>query len=88
MKLEQHFNERNRRDLGIVWFIIGLIILLSGFSGSMVFFILGTVWLASSSGSGLEWAREHPGLMKTGLLGITIFLILLALYFLTLNVIQ
>ena len=88
MKLEQHFNERNRRDLGIVWFIIGLIILLSGFSGGMVFFLLGLVWLFTASGGGLEWAREHPDLMKTSLLGATIALVLLAFYFLTLNIIQ
>ena len=28
-----HFNEKNRRDLGIVWLIAGLIFLFSGFSG-------------------------------------------------------
>ncbi len=87
MKLEQHFNERNRRDLGIVWFIISLIILLGGFSGGLVFFVLGLIWLASARGGGLEWAREHPDLMKTGLLTITIALILLALYFLVQNII-
>jgi len=87
MKLEQHFNERNRRDLGIVWFIISLIILLGGFSGSLIFFLLGLIWLASARGEGLEWAREHPGLMKTGLLTITVAMILLAFYFLVKNII-
>lgn len=88
MKLEQHLNERNRRDLGIVWFIIGLIILISGFSGGLAFFVLGTVWLLTASGSGLEWARANPNMMKTSLLSATVALILLALYFLTLTIIQ
>ena len=77
MKLEQHFNERNRRDLGIVWFIISLIVMLGGFSGGLVFSLLGVIWLASARGEGLEWAREHPDLMKTGLLAVTIVMILL-----------
>ena len=87
MKLEQHFNERNRRDLGIVWFIIGLIFLISGLSGGMLFFLLGLIWLASAKGEGLEWAREHPGLMKSGLLAVSITLTLLAFYFLIRNII-
>jgi len=87
MKLEQHFNERNRRDLGIVWFIISLIVMLGGFSGGLVFSLLGLIWLASARGEGLEWAREHPDLMKTSLLAITIIMILLALYFILQNII-
>jgi hypothetical protein len=87
MKLEQHFNERNRRDLGIVWFIIGMIFLISGLSGGMLFFLLGLIWLASAKGEGLEWAREHPGLMKSGLLAISIALTILAFYFLIRNII-
>jgi len=85
MKLEQHFNERNRRDLGIVWFIIGVIFLISGLSGGVLFFFLGFIWLASARGDGLEWAREHPSLMKSGLLAISIALTLLAFYFLLRN---
>lgn len=87
MKLEQHFNERNRRDLGIVWIIIGLIFVISGFSGGLVFFLLGLIWLASTKGNGQEWARENPGLMKTRLLVVSITLILLAFYFLIRNII-
>lgn len=87
MKLEQHFNERNRRDLGIVWIIIGLIFAISGFSGGLVFFLLGLIWLASTKGNSQEWAREHPRLMKTRLLAVSIILILLAFYFLIRNII-
>lgn len=87
MKLEQHFNERNRRDLGIVWFIIGLVFLIGDFSGGMLFFLLGLIWLATARGEGLEWARENPGLMKSGLLVVTIALTLLALYLFIQNII-
>ena len=47
-----HFNEKNRRDLGIVWLIAGAIFLFSGFSGGIIFLLLGVVWLASSDGRG------------------------------------
>jgi hypothetical protein len=73
-----YFNEKNRRDLGIVWLIAGVIFIFSGFSGGTVFLVLGIVWLASSDGKGLTLFRDKPDGMRTLLKGTTIGLLILA----------
>jgi asparagine N-glycosylation enzyme membrane subunit Stt3 len=82
-----HFNEKNRRDLGIVWLIAGLIFIFSGFSGGTVFLVLGVVWLASSDGKGLSLFRDKPDDMRTLLKGTTIGLLVLASVVLVANAI-
>jgi hypothetical protein len=82
-----HFNEKNRRDLGIVWLIAGLIFLISGFSGGSIFLLLGIVWLASSSETGLRLFRDKPDGMRGLLKGTTIGLLLLASIILVANAI-
>jgi hypothetical protein len=83
-----HFNEKNRRDLGIVWLIAGAIFLLSGFSGGFVFLFLGVVWLASSDGRGLTLFKDNPDNMRTMLKGVTIGLLVLASVVLVANAIS
>lgn len=83
-----HFNEKNRRDLGIVWLIAGVIFLLSGFSGGFVFLFLGVVWLASSDGRGLALFRDNPDHMRSLLKGTTIGLLVLASVVLVVNAIH
>ena len=78
-------NEKNRRDLGIVWLIAGSIFLLSGFSGGVILLLLGTVWLASSNGRGLILFRDKPNDMSTLLKRATIGLLMLALVILIAN---
>jgi hypothetical protein len=82
-----HFNEKNRRDLGIVWLIAGLIFLMSGFSGGSIFILLGIVWLASLNGKGLRLFRDKPDDMRGLLKGTTIGLLLLASIILVANAI-
>ncbi len=82
-----HFNEKNRRDLGVVWLIAGSIFLLSGFSGGAVFFLLGTVWLVSSNEKGQALFRDKPEGMRTLLQGATIGLLVLASIILVANAI-
>lgn len=82
-----HFNEKNRRDLGIVWLIAGTIFLFSGFTGGIVFLLLGILWLASSDGRGLALFRDKPDDMRTLLKGTTIGLLLLASVVLIVNAI-
>jgi hypothetical protein len=72
-----YLNEKNRRDLGIVWLIAGLIFLLSGFSGGIVLLLLGIVWLASSNGRGLILFRDKPDNMSNLLKRATIGLLIL-----------
>jgi hypothetical protein len=73
-----YLNEKNRRDLGIVWLIAGVIFIFSGFSGGTIFIVLGIVWLASSDGKGLTLFRDKPDGMRTLLKGTTIGLLILA----------
>ena len=82
-----HFNEQNRRNLGIVWLVVGFIFLLSGFSGGLVFLLLGGVWLASSDGRGLSLFRNEPDNMRTLLHRTTIGLLVLASVVLVANAI-
>ncbi|MFL7870012.1 MAG: hypothetical protein AB8I58_14375, partial [Anaerolineales bacterium] len=72
-------NEKNRRDLGIVWLIAGLIFLFSGFSGGTILLLLGSLWLASSNGRGLTLFRDQPDSMSALLKGVTIGLLILAI---------
>lgn len=80
-------NENNRRDLGIVWLIAGLIFLFSGFSGGSIFLLLGLLWLASSNGKGLMLFRDKPNDMRILLKVTTIGLLLLAAVILVVNAI-
>lgn len=80
-----HFNEKNRRDLGIVWLIAGLIFLFSGFSGGTIFLLLGAVWLASSNGKGLTLFRNNPEDMRSLLKVTTIGLLILGFVILVMN---
>jgi hypothetical protein len=80
-------NENNRRDLGIVWLIAGLIFLISGFSGGSIFLLLGMLWLASSNGKGLKLFHDKPDDMRTLLKVITIGLLILASIVLVANAI-
>lgn len=73
-----YYNEKNRRDLGIVWLIAGLIFLFSGFSGGVIFLLLGIVWLASSNGQGLLLFRNKPNDMSDLLKRATIGMLVLA----------
>jgi len=82
-----HFNEKNRRDLGIVWLIAGLVFIISGFSGGTIFLVLGGVWLASAGEKGLELFRDKPDDMRALLKKATIGLLILASVVLVANAI-
>jgi len=82
-----YLNEKNRRDLGIVWLIAGLIFLFSGFSGGIIFLLLGLVWLVSSNGRWLLLFRDRPDDMRSLLKRVTIGLLILAAFILIANAI-
>ena len=83
----KHFNEKNRRDLGIVWLIAGLVFLFSGFSGGFIFLLLGIIWLASSNEHGSVLFRDKPDDMRSLLKSATIGLLALASVVLVINAI-
>jgi hypothetical protein len=86
--MARHFNEQNRKNLGIVWLVIGMVFLATGFSGGLVFFILGGIWLATVVGRGLQLFRSKPDYMRTMLKNLTTGLLGLALVILSFNAIN
>jgi hypothetical protein len=82
-----HFNEQNRRDIGIVWLIIGCLFLFCGFSGGLVFFLLGGTWLASALGGGPGLFRLKPNFMLALLKIVTVVLLGMGAFILFLNAI-
>ena len=79
-----YLDEKNRRDLGFVWIIAGLIFLFSGFSGGSILLLLGVI-LATSDGKGLRMFRDKPENMRTLLQRTTIVLLVLTLVILIAN---
>ena len=75
MSMDKKRNNRSR-VLGVVWFIIGLVLVISDNSGGWVFFIIGLVYLASSTDQGGQWIAENPGLARGILIGLVILLVL------------
>jgi hypothetical protein len=59
----------------------------SGFAGGLVLLLLGIVWLASSNGKGLLLFQNKPDDMRALLKGITICLLVIALFILVANAI-
>ena len=82
-----HFSEQNRRNLGIVWLIVGVVFILSGFSGGFIFLLLGIMWLVTSDGKGLALFRNEPVSMQNLLQRATIGLLVLASVILVANAI-
>ena len=82
-----YLDEKNRRDLGFVWIIAGLIFLFSGFSGGTLLILLGIIWLATSDGKGLRLFRDKPENMRSLLHGTTIGLLVLTSVVLIMNAI-
>ena len=80
-------NEKNRRDLGFVWLLIGLIFLFNGFSGGSLLLLLGIIWLATANEKGLLLFQENPNNMRAFLKNITIGLLVVTLIVLTFNAI-
>ncbi len=78
-------NKKNRRDLGIVWLVTGLVFLFSGFSGGTILLLLGFLWLATSDGKGLMLFRDNPENMRILLHRATILLLVVALAILVSN---
>lgn len=83
-----YLNEKNRRDLGIVWLIAGLIFLFNGFSGGTVLLFLGAVWLLTSNEKGVILFQDNPENMRTLLHRGTIGLLVLTTIVLIVNVIR
>ena len=62
-----------QKALGVVWFILGVVLLLSGNLGGGLFVILGLVYLWRLTEKGEAWAWQHPKTAQWVLTGLTLF---------------
>lgn len=83
-----YLNSKNRRDLGIVWLIAGVIFLMNGFSGGIVLLILGIIWLVTSNEKGVMLFEAQPENMRILLQRTTVGLLVVTSVFLIINVIH
>ncbi len=59
-------------------FIVGLILVLNDSSAGWVFIIIGISYLGAATRAGGAWTASNPSLVRWGLVGVTLLLILLA----------
>jgi hypothetical protein len=56
---------------------MGFILVINGTSAGWFLIILGITFVAVSTGAGQKWATSNPGFARWGLIGVTLFAILL-----------
>ena len=61
---------------GIVFFILGLVLIASGNAAGWVSFILGITFIARASDEGKAFEQKHPTTVRWVLIGLLIFTIL------------
>jgi hypothetical protein len=64
------------QGVGVIWFIIGLMLVTTGNPGGWIFFILGLVYLTRGSKQGANWSSSNPKLGRLILVGITILAVI------------
>ena len=62
--MDEYRRKLTQRGLGIIWFILGLALVASDNAGGWLFFIIGLVWLASTTEKGEAWGQNHPRTVK------------------------
>jgi hypothetical protein len=62
--------ETQTRAVGIVWFIIGLLLLAQDNPGGYPFFALGFLWIWHSGEGGQAWSGDHPESWRRVVLGL------------------
>ena len=59
-------------------FVVGFILVLSDSSAGWFLIIMGTIYIGAVTHPGQELAAANPGLVRWGLVGVTLLLVLLA----------
>lgn len=83
MRTEQ--SKQTKRWIGVIWFIIGLALVLSDNAGGWIFFILGFSYLAGTTHRGEVLSKKNPKLARWLIYAITAFSILLVIMILFLK---
>jgi hypothetical protein len=58
-------------------FVVGLILVLNDSGAGWMFFIIGLSYIGVSTRAGQAWAASNPSLVRWGLIGVTLLLVLL-----------
>jgi len=58
-------------------FVVGLILVLNDNTAGWIFFIIGICYIGTSTRAGQAWAASNPSLVRWGLIGVTLLLVLL-----------
>ncbi|MCK4897518.1 MAG: hypothetical protein KAS38_01975 [Anaerolineales bacterium] len=77
MRNEQ--SKQKTRSAGLIWFIIGLALILSDNSGGWLFFILGLSYWAGTTESGESWSRQNPKLARWLIFALTAITVLIVI---------
>jgi hypothetical protein len=48
------------RSSGVLWAVLGLMVIFSGKGSGFIFLILGLIYIERTTGLGEEWARNNP----------------------------
>jgi uncharacterized membrane protein len=73
-------NEQSKqmtRSIGIIWFIIGLALLISENSGGWIFFILGFSYLAGTTERGESWSSQNRRIARWLIIALTAITVLI-----------
>ena len=57
--------------------VVGLILVLNDSAAGWIFFIIGLSFIGASTRAGQAWAASNPSLVRWGLIGVTVLLVLL-----------
>ena len=60
-----------------VLFVVGLILVLNDSAGGWVLFIIGLSYIGISKRAGQAWPASNPSLVRSGLIGVTLLIVLL-----------
>ncbi len=76
------------RSAAMVWFLLGLFLVVNDSGAGWVFFIIGLSYLARTSEAGDHWARKNPGLARWLIIGLTVMMLMAVGLMFAMKVIQ
>ena len=65
------------KSAGLIWFIIGLALIVNDNTSGWIFFILGLTYWAGTTDRGDSWSRQNPELARWLILVLTILTMLI-----------
>jgi hypothetical protein len=63
----------------VALFVVGLLLVLNDSAAGWFLIILGITYLGASTRAGQAWSASNPSLVRWGLIGVTLLLVLLVI---------